>query len=40
MYGWEIVDTAPKILETLGIILIKNKASKQIDVIKVSEVSW
>lgn len=39
MYGWEIID-GPKILETLGIILIKNKSTKQIDVVKVSESSW
>lgn len=39
MYGWEVVD-GPKILENLGIILVKHKVTKQIDVIKVSNVSW
>jgi hypothetical protein len=39
MYGWDVVD-GPEILNTLGIILLKNRFTNQIDVIKVSEVSW
>lgn len=38
--GWEVIEDVPEALNHLGIILVKNKFSGQIDVIKISNVTW
>lgn len=39
MFGWEVKE-GPEILNSLGIIILKNRFTNQIDVIKVSNVTW